>query len=347
MLLPPKFSNIQPLTPGRNAKVFRAVNAFMRRDVFLKIYPIPVEDSLSALQEPQLLCELQHQHLVKIYGADELSNASILLEMELVDGGSFQDAIESALKTGRWPSVHNCIRLTLEVAAGLSHLHSKGYVHRDIKPANLVLRVVGTRRQGVVTDLGLASKLDKSGRAFRSQHARLYRPPEVWSGMGYSVSSDVYQLGIVLFQLLGGNIDYSLSDLSDEDLKGRALAGAVIDLDSVGPHVDESLRRVLRGCICLEKDRLGSISDVVVALNAAKVKHLDWQYTVRAGGFDLERMDTASACYKIEVEVNRSEHTVSRRKKGLGGKFRAHGASKVITHRDIGRCREFRQLIDW
>ena len=89
MALPPKFTNVRALTPGRNAKVFMGMNSFVGREVFLKVYPVPAEDSQSALREPQLLCELEHQNLVKIFGADALTDGSILLEMEFVSGGSF------------------------------------------------------------------------------------------------------------------------------------------------------------------------------------------------------------------------------------------------------------------
>ncbi|MEO7319137.1 MAG: serine/threonine-protein kinase [Chthoniobacteraceae bacterium] len=346
MAFPPKFTNIQPLTPGRNATVFKAVNAFVGRDVFLKLYPIPPEDSLSALREPQLLCQLAHQNLVKIFGADVLSDGRMLLEMELVTEGSFQDVIETeATRTVQWPSVHESLRLILEAAAGLSHLHSNGYVHRDIKPANLVIRKTGTRRQGVVTDLGLASKLDQSGRAFASQHARLYRPPEVWEGKGYSASSDIYQLGIVLFQLLGGSLDYSLSNLSDADLKARVLTGNVIDLDSVGPHVEERLRRLIRKCVCSETGRISSIADLVVGLNDVRVNHIDWSYSLRPGGFDLERIDSKGARHQISVEVTGGKHVVLRRKQTAGGKFRAYGPSAMFEHKDIGRCQRFRKFI--
>jgi eukaryotic-like serine/threonine-protein kinase len=347
MALPPKFTNVQPLTPGRNARVFKALNSFVGREVFLKIYPVPSEDSQSALREPQLLRQLEHQNLVKIFGADAVNNGSILLEMELVSGGSFQDIIDTAASTGTWPSVHECIRLTLEAAAGLSHLHSRGYVHRDIKPANLIVRNAGARRQGVVTDLGLASKLNQSGRAFASQHARLYRPPEVWDGTGYSVSSDIYQLGIVLFQLLGGTLDYSLSNLPDDELKKKAIDGTLVDLESIGPHVAECLRRVLRKCVCLEAERLPCVSDFVVALNAAKVNHADWKCIVRPGGFDMERVDDSGAVYRVEVAVEGSNHTVMRRKRSAVGKFRAHGKAETFQHRDIGRCQKFRQIVIW
>lgn len=345
MAFPDKFTNLQPLTPGRNATVFKAVNAFVGRDAFLKVYPIPPEDSLSALREPQLLCQLAHPNLAKIFGADVLTDGRMLLEMELVTGGSFQDVIDhEGIRNGKWPSVHEVLGLVLEAASGLSHLHSNGYVHRDIKPANLVIRKAGSRRHGVVTDLGLASKLNQSGRAFASQHARLYRPPEVWAGKGYSVSSDIYQLGIVLFQMLGGSLDYSLSNLSDADLKARVLAGSVIDLDSVGPHVEERLRRLIRKCVCGENGRMASIADLVIGLNDMRVNHIDWSYSLRPGGFDLERVDAKGARHLVSVEVVASKHVVSRRKQTAGGAFRSNGSAS-FDHKDIGRCQKFRKFI--
>ena len=181
-MLPAKFTDAHPLVPGKNATVYRARNRLVGRDVFLKLYPIPAADAGSALREPHLLTELEHENLARIYGADTLEGEHILLEMELITGGSFQQLIDNATATGAWPSTHTCIHLINDVAAGLSHLSKKGFVHRDVKPANLVIRLNADQRQGVVTDLGLASKLDDAGRAFASRHARIYRPPEVWAG---------------------------------------------------------------------------------------------------------------------------------------------------------------------
>jgi serine/threonine protein kinase len=209
-LLAGKFTALHPLVPGKNAKVFRARNSLLGREVFLKLYPISETDTGSALREPQLLTELEHENLAKIYSAERLDDGSMLLEMELITGGSFQELIDRSIAAAQWPSIHECIHLISDVAAGLSHLAKRGFVHRDVKPANLVMRVNGTKRQGVVTDLGLVSTIAEGGRAFASRHARIYRPPEVWAGKGYSQASDVYQLAIVLFQLLGGGLGSTL-----------------------------------------------------------------------------------------------------------------------------------------
>ena len=345
-MLPAKFTDAHPLVPGKNATVYRARNNLVGRDVFLKLYPIPASDAGSALREPHILTALEHENLARIYGADTLEDDHILLEMELITGGSFQQLIDDATAAGIWPSTHTCIHLINDVAAGLSHLSKKGFVHRDVKPANLVIRVNGDQRHGVVTDLGLASKLDEAGRAFASRHARIYRPPEVWAGAGYSAKSDVYQLGIVLFQLLGGSLNYDLGNLDDEDLATLVQNGSILDLSTVGADVDTALRKVVQKAIAHEGTRYSSMADFLVALNNAKLQQLDWVYRVTEEGFSLERRH-GNDTYRVEVEVEEKHHRVRRSKAGPSGVFRGKNPVTEITHADIGSCRKFRQLIEW
>jgi serine/threonine protein kinase len=346
MILPEKFTDVEPLEPGQNAKVFRGTNSLIGREVFLKIHSIPAGDPGSALREPHLLQQLNHQNLVRIFGADKIGSDHLLLEMELIDGGSFKELIDGAVASGEWPSIRDCVRLVEEVAAGLNHLHGNGYIHRDIKPANLVSRFAGNSRHGVVADLGLASRVNAAGRAFASRHARLYRPPEVWQNNGYSYRSDIYQLGIVLFQLLGGGVDYQLVNLPDAELRHRTVNRMLFDLNSVGPHVGESLRRVLRKCICVEDARFATIADLIAALSSIRVNHPNWRYTSQAGGFELERR-SAGIIYKVDVTQVGSQNIVVRQKKISSGAFRRRGFPATIYHGDIGRSREFRQLINW
>lgn len=345
-MLPAKFTHAQPLVPGKNATVFRARNSLVGRDVFLKVYPIPSADAGSALREPHLLTELEHENLARIFGADTLQDEHILLEMELITGGSFQQFIDNAAATGIWPSTHTCIHLVNDVAAGLSHLSKKEFVHRDVKLANLMIRLNGDQKKGVVTDLGLASKLNEAGRAFASRHARIYRPPEVWAGAGYSAKSDVYQLGIVLFQLLGGSLNYDLGDLDDDDLAVLVQSGGILDLSTLGADVDTAVRKVIRTAIAREDARYSSMAVFLVALNNAKLQQLDWIYSVTEEGFTLERR-SGNDTYRVEVEVEEKRHRVKRSKAGPSGIFRAKNPITDITHADIGSCRSFRQLINW
>lgn len=346
IMLPEKFSNPIPLTPGKNASVYKAKNTLTGRDVFLKEYPIPEFDEGSALREPKLLTELEHNNLAKIYSADILDNTHVRLEMELVNGGSFQDLIDAGGKNGIWPSVYESILLVMDAAAGLSHLSNRGFVHRDVKPANLLIRIAGNRQQGVVTDLGLVSALNNSRRAFASKHARIYRPPEVWEGRGYSAASDVYQLGIVLFQLLGGVLDYKLGDLDDEQLSQLVCQSKIISPSSLCADTGPDLRKVLQKALAPESQRYSSMSDFLVALNKAKLKELDWRFAATESGFTLKRNDNTHS-YLVEVSSIGNKHTIKRYKGLIGKPIRAKNPPGVFEHKDISVCRNFRSFIVW
>lgn len=347
-MLPPKFTNPQPLHPGKSAEVFKAHNSLTGRAVFLKKYPIPPLDVLSALREPQLLTALEHENLVKIYSADVVDNAHVRLEMELIGGGSFQNLIDEAAETGKWPSVFECVRLVTEVAAGLSHLASNGFVHRDVKPANLVIRVNGERKQGVVTDLGLVTRLNETGRAFATKHARIYRPPEVWAGKGYSEGSDVYQLGIVLFQLLGGYLDHELGDLDDVQLASLAARSEIISIESLAADVGSDLRKFLKKATASEEHRYSSMPEFVVALGKAKLKEFDWTFTAVNGGYFLSRTEGIYS-YRIEVmrTQDRASHVVKRFKAKKQGDFRQKLPALMFKCKDLAVHKPFRECLNW
>ncbi|WP_437981681.1 serine/threonine-protein kinase [Sorangium sp. So ce117] len=345
MQLPAKFENVEPLSPGQNALVFRATNALLNRVVFLKIYALPSDDPLSALREPRLLQTLNHDHLAKIYGADTIDadeRSHICLEMELVRGGSLKDLIDAAQSSGEWLNVHDAIRLVADAAAGLGHLHDNGFVHRDVKPANIMARDRGKRRSGVITDLGLASRLNASGRAFASRHARVYRPPEVWNGMGYTVKSDIYQLGIVLFQVLGGDVAYDLGKLDDPALATAISTGRFMVWDSLPPHISRPLQSVIKTATAADdRERYGSMSHFCVALNNVCAKQHNWAYVRESdGGFLLRRPDGAK---ELKLVVRRTAPNLFevQRFKSASAAFRRIGKAEYFQHPNLSHCQDF------
>jgi len=342
--LPAKFVDLVPLVPGQNASVYRATNSFLNRPAFLKIYPIPEGDPRSALREPQLLQSLTHPNLATIHSADALRDNRLLLEMELIDGGSLKELIDTATAQGSWPSIHECLDYASDVARGLSEMHNSRLVHRDIKPANVMLRNGTARRQAVVTDLGLASTLDDSGRSFASRHSRLYRPPEVWEGSGYSQASDVYQTGIVLFQMLCGKMPYSQANLDDDELSSLICSQELLDLLDIGPHVDQSLRRVLSQCICQEGQRFTRMTDLINAIAACKRDHFNWRYTVAPDGFSLTR-EANGRTYEVQVSSDGNSHSISGRKRIGSGPLRRFFPDELIVHNNLGRSQAFRALL--
>jgi serine/threonine protein kinase len=342
--LPNKYTDAVPLTPGKNASVYRARNSFLDREVFLKIYDVPEDDPNSALQEPQLLQSLNHTNLARIFSADAVKGGRLLLEMELISGGSIQDLLNQAEQESRWSGIFHALDLTADGAHGLSELHAGGLVHRDIKPANVMIRNAQDRDHAVVTDLGLASSLDASGRAFSSRHARIYRPPEVWGGNGYSRASDVYQLGIVLYQLLGGTVPYDKADLDDADLAELTMTGGLFDLSDIGPHVERTLRTLIGKCVCPEATRIQTMPDLLSAIQSVKNTHLDWIYFANPDAFALVRA-SGDRHYTVDVQSTGNRHLITGRKRIGTRPSRRFFTDQTITHADLGRCQRFREIV--
>jgi serine/threonine protein kinase len=342
--LPTKYDNIEPLTPGMNAAVFKAVDRILGRPVFLKKYPIVPGELAAAFREPQTAKDLTHDCLASIYSASDLSGTEILLEMELLTNGSIQNLLERSLATGRWPTAHRVLDFAIDAACGLAHLHKHGYIHRDIKPANLMLRRKDRRMRLVISDFGLARRIGDDGRAHASKHARLYRPPEAFEGAGYSMASDVYQLGMVVAQLFGCPVDYSLGSRSDAELCEAAKRLSIVDLDRIQPHVCGQVRKVIRDCLGAENLRTKTAGDLLVRLQNAKQSQMNWALTTTESGISLERR-LRTGRVRVVVSSEGTRHSIRREQQRIGKSWRRQGSVVSVKHNDLSACRRLQQIL--
>jgi serine/threonine protein kinase len=166
----------------------------------------------------------------------------------------------------------------------------------------------------------------------------------VWEGNGYSQASDIYQAGIVLFQMIGGKMPYSQGDLDDDELSHLICTQALLDLSDIGPHVDPSLRRVLTQCICPEASRFTRMTDLINAIAACRGGHFDWSYTLAPDGFILAR-ETNGRRYEVQVCSDGNRHSVSGKKRIGGGQPRRFFPDEMIDHGSLGRSQAFRSLL--
>ncbi len=345
-VLPNKYERVYPLKPGQNADVYKATNALTGREVFLKVYLVPKDDPLSAIREPHLLTTLEHRNLVKIYSADPNNSGGIILEMELFSDGSVDDFLRHSISTGGWPSIYKAISITRDIANGLNHLHGLGYVHRDIKPANIMLRKHELTIDGVITDLGLVSKLDKHGHAQGSKHAHLYRPPEVWLNKPYTIASDLYQVGLILYQLLGGQLNYQLSSLPDAKLGQEILKGGLVDFDTLGIHANPSLARLVNRLLSGPPRPVSDCNTLLGELQRIQRDHHDWRLTTGASNVMAYRTLVKRET-KIEIVLlkpNSYETQVYERP--FGGSWRRKGKPVKVQHRTARHCRQLRAMFD-
>lgn len=197
---------ISELGRGGMAVVYRARDLQLGREVALKILPrsLNVDKSFEErfIREAQMAAQLNHPNIVGIY---HIGNSDIgpYIAMELLSGGSLQNLIKSA---GALPS-QKVIQIGLQVTSALGASHAKGIIHRDIKPENILF---DNRGQIKVTDFGIAkarssSNITMTGQSIGTPH---YMSPEQARGLKADHRSDIYSLGVVLYEAVTGQVPF-------------------------------------------------------------------------------------------------------------------------------------------
>ncbi len=209
-------------TQGMNAYAFTAKHVPLNCNVFLKIYDASSE-RVDIFQEPRFLVEAtsgtsSSDHLVNVLDAEKLNDDWVLVAMEFVDGGSVLDAITN----GPLPLM-DAINVAMNILHGLSCLHNACLVHRDIKPANILLTNQSERLHSKFGDFGSVARLDNPNATVNaSKHSALYVPPEGWQQpSAYGIRSDIYQVGLVMAELINGPLPYGEEPYLDRKAKAE------------------------------------------------------------------------------------------------------------------------------
>ena len=211
--LGPEFIVGPLLGQGGFAAVFRARDTSLNRDVAVKVLDVELAPSPIAagrfLREAQTIARLEHPHIVPIYKVGRQEEIFYII-MRCIDGPSLRQLLGTHTRL----SVGDAARIARQVADALAYAHSHDIVHRDIKPDNILLDKSG---HVLVTDFGIAKAAQaahaatpaSSGEQLTSEGMIIgtpqYMSPEQVSGGKLDGRSDVYSLGIVLYQMLAGS----------------------------------------------------------------------------------------------------------------------------------------------
>ncbi|MCM4083791.1 serine/threonine-protein kinase [Paractinoplanes hotanensis] len=173
------------------------------------------------VQERTILRMLRHRNVVRVHDLFSVGE-TIGLVMDLVSGGSLRDL----LRTRPTVAVGEAARLTAQVAAALAEAHDLGVVHRDLKPDNILLATTDGRLDTRLTDFGVARILNTPSMTTPNAVVGTphYMSPEAFHGATASPATDVYALGVLLYELVSGRPPYlsdSIPDLMRQHLEGN------------------------------------------------------------------------------------------------------------------------------
>jgi len=236
-----RYRIVQPLGNGGMAEVYLAHDAILDRDVALKVmsgrYAGDEEFVERFKREAQSAAALSHPNIVSIFDRGTSEDGTYYIAMEYLPGGTLKDRIT---KRGALPP-RTAAAVALQIAEALCAAHERGVIHRDIKPHNILITESGDVK---VTDFGIAraassSTMTRTGSILGTAH---YISPEQAMGEPVGPASDLYSLGVVLYEMLTGELPFDAE--TPLGIAMKHVSGYLRPPKEVNPQVPEGINAI-------------------------------------------------------------------------------------------------------
>jgi serine/threonine-protein kinase len=235
------------LGKGGMGEVYRADDLTLDQPVALKFLPEGIAGSDARLaqfhNELRIARQVSHKNVVRLYDLGD-ADGRRFLTMEYVDG---EDLASLLRRIGRIPE-DKAIQMARQLCAAVSAAHERGVLHRDLKPANVMIDGDGNVR---VTDFGIATATADAGAELAGTPQ--YMAPELLAGRPASTRSDIYALGLILFEIFTGRRAHDAKTLGD--LKQLHETGTVVTPSSIVKDLDPAIERVILRCLAKDPER--------------------------------------------------------------------------------------------
>jgi serine/threonine protein kinase len=270
------------LGDGGMGTVYRAHDRNLNRQVAIKLmhahFARRPEFRKRLIQEAQVSAQLDHPSIVKIYDFGE-ADEGMFITMEYLDGGSLRAHLRRLQEDNKYLPLVQSLQIGIHMASALDYAHRKGVIHRDVKPGNIILKRL-TRAddpgeqpfRAVLTDFGLVKltegeDMTQSGLTMGTP---TYMSPEQCEGEKLDGRSDLYSLGVVLYELFTNRLPFAFQSLSDaitihqrgvmpksaievrkdlpqmlDDIVNKLLAKNPDDRYATGSELEKDLRRAM------------------------------------------------------------------------------------------------------
>lgn len=256
-----RFRIVSLLGEGAMGRVYRAEDVRLHQTVALKFLPrLHVIDPAwrqRVEREVNLSREISHPSICRVHDLGE-ENGSAFISMEFVDG---EDLASLLRRVGRLTG-DRAIDIARQACAGLAAAHIHGVLHRDLKPANIMLDSEGRVR---ITDFGLAALVGQVESGEIRAGTPRYMAPEQISGISVTERSDIYSLGLVLYEMFTGQRAFDAENVVEYVQLHRSVIA--VAPSSIVPEIDPKVEAVIMAC--LRKDPAGrpaSALEVAAAL---------------------------------------------------------------------------------
>ncbi len=259
-----RYEILEHIGSGGMAMVYKAKCRLLNRFVAVKILKPEFEEDEEFLRrfntEAQAAASLSHTNIVSVYDVGKQGHLNYIV-MEYAEGITLKEYMKNKGKL----NLNEALDFSMQIAQALEHAHSKRIVHRDIKPQNIVLDNNGTLK---VTDFGLAKATSSAtvvaegASALGSVH---YASPEQARGGHTDERSDIYSLGVVMYEMFTGRLPYtgdSAIAIAMKHIQGNPVAPRMIN-DNIPLEIEETILK------CMAKyshERFPNIAEVITSL---------------------------------------------------------------------------------
>ena len=258
-LIDNRYEIIKSIGEGGMANVYLAFDTILEREVAVKVLRGDLSDDEKFVRrfqrEANSASSLRHPNIVEMYDVGE-DNGRYFIVMEYISGKT----LKSLIKKRGALNLNEALDIMLQITSGIACAHDSYIIHRDIKPQNVMILEDGRVK---ITDFGIAmalnsNELTQTNSVMGSVH---YLPPEQASGGGATVKSDIYSIGILMFELLTGKVPFKGDNAVEIAIKH--MKEPIPSVRSINPEIPQSVENIiLKACAKNPKNRYNSVREM-------------------------------------------------------------------------------------